>query len=223
MRIEQTRRERAHNIATNLKRLMDRRRLVNRAGDRLEILRIKREWIDVTIPADYIEWMMRHRHLGPARTILHQNFCFPLLIGRQNFRWPMQIPLRVGRPHLDLTLFVQITLWNPNRADRLENQVIFFFNLVRHDSVGNSARNHYVIFGAVALFSENGLERSATFEHKDDLVRPAISVVLEIAVGLFRWGSICDYVLVKQNRNPASIEITSARNVRCLEMMMPQG
>src|SRR5438477_635370 len=40
---------------------------------------------------------------------------------------------------------------------------------------------------------------------------------------LFRSGSICDYVLVKQNRNPASVEIPSARNVRCLEVMMPQG
>ncbi len=71
MRIEQPRRECAHDIAANLKRLMDWRRLVNRAGDRLEVLRIKRERINVAIPADHIEWMMRHRHLGPARAILH--------------------------------------------------------------------------------------------------------------------------------------------------------
>src|SRR5260370_40099386 len=77
--------------------------------------------------------------------------------------------------------------------------------------------------GAGAQFVENGRESSATVEQKDDPMWAAIAVVLEIAVCLFRSGAICDYVLVKQNRNPASIEITSARNIRCLEVMMPQG
>src|SRR5206468_53410 len=66
VRIQQARRERANDVTANLECLMDRRRLVNRASNRLEILRIKREWINVAIPADHIEGMMRHRHLSPA-------------------------------------------------------------------------------------------------------------------------------------------------------------
>src|SRR5438477_1081294 len=54
MGIEKTRRERADNVSANLKRLMDRGRLMNRAGDRFEILGVKRERINVSIPADNI-------------------------------------------------------------------------------------------------------------------------------------------------------------------------
>src|SRR3982751_3976463 len=111
---------------------------------------------------------------------------------------------------------------NPNRADRLQDQVIFFFHFVRHEPVGDSTRNDNVIFGAVALFTENGLKRSAAFEHKNDLVRTAIAVILEITVGLFRSRSIRDHVLVKQDRNPASVEITSPWDAGRLEMMVPE-
>src|SRR6266404_2629525 len=71
MSIEHPRRKCAHDVSANFKCLMDWRRLVNRAGDRLEVLRVKSEWIDVTIPANDVERMMRHRHLSPARAVLH--------------------------------------------------------------------------------------------------------------------------------------------------------
>src|SRR6185503_14642923 len=73
MGIEQARRERADNVTANLKRLMDGRWLVNRAGNRLEILGVERERINVAIPANDIERMMRHRHARPARSVLHQD------------------------------------------------------------------------------------------------------------------------------------------------------
>src|SRR5439155_22891359 len=73
MGIEQTRCEGADNIAANLKRLMNRRRLVHCPGDWLEILSVEREWINVAVPAHDIEWMMRHRHAGPARSVFHQD------------------------------------------------------------------------------------------------------------------------------------------------------
>src|SRR5207302_10331625 len=71
MRIEQPRRERADDITTDLECLMNRRRLVHGAGDRLEILGVKSEWVNVSIPANDIERMMRHRHDGPAWAVLH--------------------------------------------------------------------------------------------------------------------------------------------------------
>src|SRR5439155_27156268 len=71
VRIEQARRKCAHNVTANLKRLMDRRRLMHRAGDRLEILRVKSKRIKITIPADGIEWIMRERDARETRTVLH--------------------------------------------------------------------------------------------------------------------------------------------------------
>src|SRR4029077_6782071 len=71
MGIEQPGRESAYHVSANFKCLMDRRRLVNRARDRLEVLRVKCEGIYVAVPANNIEWMMSHRHLSPARTVLH--------------------------------------------------------------------------------------------------------------------------------------------------------
>src|SRR5947207_15990051 len=59
MGIEEARCECANDVTTNLKRLMNRRRLMHRAGDRLEILGVERERIEITIPADRIEGMMR--------------------------------------------------------------------------------------------------------------------------------------------------------------------
>src|SRR5262245_24336080 len=71
MRIEQTWRKGADYITANLKCLMDRRRLVDRYVDPLEVLSIKRERINVAIPSDDIERMMGHRHLSPARAVFH--------------------------------------------------------------------------------------------------------------------------------------------------------
>src|SRR5260370_9153153 len=68
MGIEQPWREGADNIAANLKRLMDWRRLVHRPGDWLQTLRGERERITVTVPPPDIERTMHHRHPPPART-----------------------------------------------------------------------------------------------------------------------------------------------------------
>src|ERR1700737_3043902 len=107
MGIEQTRREGADNIAANLKRLMNWRGLVHRPGDWLEILGIERERINVAIPADDIERMMRHRHAGPARSVFHQdlNVFFP--VDRIELTWRVKVALRIGGAHFDLALLIQ--------------------------------------------------------------------------------------------------------------------
>src|SRR5262252_2804367 len=115
MRIEQPRCERANNIAPNLKRLMDRRWLMNRAGNRLEILGVECERIHEPIPADHVEWMMGHCYLGPSRAVLHQNLAVLISVDREHFGGAMQIALGIRRTHFYLTLFVQIPLRNPNR------------------------------------------------------------------------------------------------------------
>src|ERR1700737_5467613 len=102
MSIEQTRREGADNIAANLKRLMNWRRLVHRPGDWLEILRVERERINVAVPADDIERMMRHRHAGPARTVFHQDLNIFFLVDRIELTWRMKVALGIRRTHFNL-------------------------------------------------------------------------------------------------------------------------
>src|SRR6266480_5674964 len=166
MGIEHARRESADNVASNLERLVDWRRLMYRAGDRLEILRIECERIKIPIPADRIEGMMRKRHMCPTRAVLHQNIDVFLFVDGNDFGGPMQVSLRIRRAHLDLAFVIQIALRNPDRAGRLENELIFLFNFVRHQSISNSSRDHDVIFRAITQFTENAFQCAAAMKDK---------------------------------------------------------
>src|SRR5438046_10493622 len=65
MIIEHARRKGADDVTANLEGLMDWRRLMDGAGDRLEILRVEGEGIDEAIPAEDIERMMGVHHSRP--------------------------------------------------------------------------------------------------------------------------------------------------------------
>ena len=111
---------------------------------------------------------------------------------------------------------------NSDRPDGFENQIILLLHLVGHELVSNSARNHDVILGAITLLTEDGLECAAALEHKDDLIRAAVLVILILAVRFFRARTPSGHVLIEKNRDPSGVDIAFARNVRRLEMMMPQ-
>src|SRR5262245_15540113 len=134
----------------------------------------------------------------------------------------MEVALGVRRAHFDLALFVKVTLRNSDRPDGFKNQVIFVLHFVWNEPVCDAARNHDVIFSAISLFTENGLECAAAFEYEDDLVGATVAIVLKFVVSLFRARAIRDHVLIKQNRNPAGVEISSARNLGRFQMMMPK-
>ena len=55
VRVEHPRGERADDEPGRLERLVDRRRLVDRAGDRLEVVGVERERVDHPVPADHVE------------------------------------------------------------------------------------------------------------------------------------------------------------------------
>src|SRR5438045_9477670 len=97
MSIEEARCESADDVTTNLKCLMDRWRLVHGSGDRLEILCVKREWIEITIPADCIERMMRERHARETWPVFDQNIDIFFFVVREQSRRPMDIALRIRR------------------------------------------------------------------------------------------------------------------------------
>src|SRR5881392_4062228 len=116
MGIEKTRRESADDVTTNLKGLMDWGRLMNGAGDRLEILGVKGERINVSVPTDDIERMMRHRHAGPTWAVFHQNLSVFCLVDRIQLGRSVKIALGIWRTHFDLAFAVQIAFRNSHRA-----------------------------------------------------------------------------------------------------------
>src|SRR5205807_9744454 len=123
-----------------------------------EILRIKGERINKSIPADDVERMMRHRYHSPARAVFDQNFGVAFFVDRVQLSWPVQIALGIGRAHFDLTFFIYIALRNSDRPDGFENQIILLLHLVGHELVSYSARNPDVILGAITLLTEARLE-----------------------------------------------------------------
>src|SRR6267378_2292135 len=213
VRVEHARCKRANNISTNLECLMDRWRLMNRACDRLEILRVERERIEIAVPADRVEWMMGQRHTGESRSILDENIDVFLLIDRNYFARTMKIALRVGGTHLNLPLVIQVTLRNPDRPDRFENKVILLLNVVRNQPVGDSAWNDDVILGAIRQVAENRFHHAAAAKHKNDLIGAAVFIILKLVVRLRRLGAVRDHVLIKQHRNTSGVEIAASRDV----------
>src|SRR5262249_40990099 len=108
MGIEQTRRERANNITADLEGLMDWRRLMHRACDRFEIPCVKCEGVEIAVPANDIERMMRHGHLRPARSVFHENLNVAFLVDRIDVRWAVKVTLGIRCAHFDLALVIQI-------------------------------------------------------------------------------------------------------------------
>src|SRR5215472_15837463 len=162
MRIEHARRKRANDITADLERLVDWRRLMHCAGDWFKILRVKRERIEISVPTDRIERMLRQRDPRKSRSVFHENIDIFLFIDRNYFPRTMKVALRVRRAHFNLPLMVQITLRYSNRTDRFQNEIILFFNLVRHEPVSDASGNDNVILGSIRKFAEHRLHHAAT-------------------------------------------------------------
>src|SRR6266536_4329987 len=133
MRIQKARRECADYITANFKGLMNGRRLMHGASDRLKILGVECERINVAIPTDDIEWMMSHRYAGPARAVLNQYFRVLFLVDCIELSRAVKIALRIRRSHFDLAFLIQITLRNSHRTARFEDEIIFLFYLIGHE------------------------------------------------------------------------------------------
>src|SRR3954465_2566387 len=73
MKVERTRAERADDEAIALKGLVHRRRLMHAAHDGLEVLDVERPRIELSVPADHVEWMVIERDLVDPVVLLDEN------------------------------------------------------------------------------------------------------------------------------------------------------
>src|SRR5207253_2770122 len=120
------------------------------------------------------------------------------------------------------TFAVQIALRNSDRSSRFENKIIFFLHVIGLETVSDPARDHDVIFRAIPLLTENGLDRPTAFEDENDFVGAAVFIILELSVFLLGAAAPRGHVLIEENRHAATIEIAATGEVRRAQMMMPQ-
>src|SRR5436305_7944981 len=108
VRVEHSRRKCADDVTANFKGLMDRRRLMQCSSDRLEILRVKCEWVEIAVPADRIEGMLCKRHSRKARSIFYKNINIFLLVDCDYLPPRVKIALGIRGAHFDLPFVIEV-------------------------------------------------------------------------------------------------------------------
>src|SRR5204862_7652491 len=96
------RRKCADHVTAYFKGLMDRLRLMQCSSDRLEILRVECEWVEIAVPADRIEGMLCQGPPRKSRSIFYTNINTFLLVDCDYLPRRVKIALRIPRAHFDL-------------------------------------------------------------------------------------------------------------------------
>ena len=104
MRVEQARGKGADDEAGRVEGLLHRRRLMDRAGDRLEVVGVEGVGIDHAVPADHVEGMVRQRVARQPRAVLDEHGGFLLLIDDQRLARAVQIALGIRRSQAELAV-----------------------------------------------------------------------------------------------------------------------
>ena len=91
MMIQMSRRESAHDESAAFKRLLIRRRQMNRSCQRFEIPGVERVGIKKTVPADDVERMLRHDNTREPATVLDQQRRVARIVDRPQFGWSVEV------------------------------------------------------------------------------------------------------------------------------------
>src|SRR5262245_24314710 len=126
MRVEHPRGEGADDEGLGLKRLLRRGRLVNRAGDRLEVIRIEGERVKHPIPADYVERMIGEHVARQPRAVLDDDARVLLLIDDEKLARPAQVALVVWSAEAKLAIAIQIPWRDVHGTHRLDAEHLGF-------------------------------------------------------------------------------------------------
>ena len=221
--VEVARRKGADHKPVDLKGLVDRRRQVHRAGDRLKIIRVERERVKVAVPAHDIMRVTGHDVPRETIPILGQHGEIALLIHGENLARAVKIALAVGRAHPDLALFMQVALGNADGMRRLEDQVVFLGDVVGHEPVDGAARDDDIVVRLVAEPAVLRLEPAAAGPDKDDVV--ALAVAVEVILLRHRGrgaAAVGGDVGVEHQRHAAGVGIARAGHRRGLQVVVPQ-
>ena len=110
--VEHARGECAQDESSCFKRLVNRRRLVDGAGDRLEVVGVERERIEIAVPADRVERVRGEHVAREALAIPDENRGLFLPIDDLDFRGSVQVALIVRHAQAPFAVRVQV---NPSK------------------------------------------------------------------------------------------------------------
>src|SRR5690349_10665033 len=93
---------------------MHRRRLMQTADDRLEVVDRQRPGIVIAVPADHVPRMMIHDYFGQHVVLLDHQAEFALLIMDRQRLGPANVTLAIGAVFEELASFVAVTRGRTN-------------------------------------------------------------------------------------------------------------
>jgi hypothetical protein len=108
--VEQARHERADHEVISLEGLVNGRRLVQAAGDRLEVVDTEGPWIEVAIPTDDIEGVVVEEMAGDAVAHLDAHFELAALGEGLQLFWGTEIAFAVRGMLEQLTIAVAVAV-----------------------------------------------------------------------------------------------------------------
>jgi hypothetical protein len=153
---------------------MHRRRLVQPAGDRLEVVDREHPRVLAAVPADHVERVPRIHVPGPAAAGPDQHLDVRAL-GQQRLVRAAQVAFAVRGVLEELAAHRQVALRGADVPGRLDGQQPDL--LVRHDPVHHRRRDDHVVAGADLERAERRLHRRRAGLHVEALVADRVAVV----------------------------------------------
>ncbi len=177
--VQPARAERADHEVRALERLVDRRRLVQPAGLRLEVRDVERVRVHVAVPPDDVERVVVEHVVLVAAPDAHLDLVLAPVAVREQLGRRVEVALRERRVLEQLPVAVAVAVRGLDLARRVEGKPAL--RPVEAEAVGRPARDHDVVVPAVGQRAEHRLEHALALVDEDDLV--ALAVAVEV-VGL---------------------------------------
>ena len=177
--VQLARAERADHEVLALEGLVRGRRLVDPAGDRLEVVDGERPRIEVAVPADHVEGVVVDDVGLVAVADAHLDRELALVAVRVQRRRRMDVAVVVRRPLEQLAVLVAVAPRDLDQcpASRRRGSAA---RPVGDEPVGRAARDHDVVAVRVGHVAEDRLERARALVDEDALV--ALAVPEEVSI-----------------------------------------
>src|SRR3954451_11565286 len=195
--------------------------LVHASNDRLEVVDVERPRIEVTVPADDVEWMMVENELVEPIVLLHEETEIAHLVVRLELDWPANVAPGVRRALLALTELVAVALRPPHVSPALHDEELWMIPFhVELVAMENAAVDDEVVALAERQIAEDGFERPASLGDIDDLV--ALRIAVEVLFLLIRLDIEHRHVTVEEQRQAIERRAATALRLGRAEMSVPE-
>ncbi len=217
--IVRARAERADDEPVPLEGLVDRRRLMHAADDRLEVVDVERPGIELTVPPHHVERVMVEDDLVEPVVLLDHDREGALLIVGAELTRDADVALAVRRPLDQLTHRIEIALRRPDVAATLHHQELR--RLGEAIAVQDVPMDDEIIAGDEREIAVLGLEVPLPLRDIHDLV--PLRVPVEMLVLPVRRHVEHRDVVVEEHRDAVERRAPAAGDARRLEVPVLEG